>query len=150
MALSLSSPAFRQGEKIPDRYTCQGEDISPPLAWSEAPAGTRALALIMDDPDAPGGIFTHWVIFDLPPERRQLPEAVPAEFPDALQGRNDFGSNGYGGPCPPPGSPHHYRFILYALDQQLDVMAGSSKEQVVDAMKGHILGQGQLLGIYQR
>ncbi len=150
MALSLSSPAFRQGERIPARYTCQGEDISPPLAWSEAPAGTRTLALIMDDPDAPGGVFTHWVIFNLLPERRQLPEAVPAELPDALQGRTDFGSNGYRGPCPPPGSPHHYRFILYALDQQLDVMAGSSKKQALDAMKGHILSQGQLLGIYQR
>ncbi len=150
MALSLSSPAFRQGERIPARYTCQGEDISPPLAWNEAPAGTRTLALIMDDPDAPGGVFTHWVIFNLLPERRQLPEAVPAELPDALQGRTDFGSNGYRGPCPPPGSPHHYRFILYALDQQLDVMAGSSKKQALDAMKGHILSQGQLLGIYQR
>lgn len=150
MALSLSSQAFRQGERIPARYTCQGEDISPPLAWSEAPAGTRTLALIMDDPDAPGGVFTHWVIFNMPPERRQLPEAVPAELPDALQGRTDFGSNGYRGPCPPPGSPHHYRFILYALDQQLELLAGSSKKQAIDAMKEHILGQGQLLGTYQR
>jgi hypothetical protein len=104
----------------------------------------------MDDPDAPGGVFAHWVIFNMPPERRQLSESVPAELPGVLQGRNDFGTIGYSGPCPPPGSPHHYRFILYALDQQLDVMAGSPKKQVLDAMKGHILDQGQLLGTYQR
>ncbi len=150
MVMSLSSPAFRQGERIPAKYTCQGKDISPPLAWSGVPASTRSLALIMDDPDAPGGVFTHWVIFNIPPERRQLAEAVPAEFGSGLQGSTDFGSNGYGGPCPPPGHPHHYRFTLYALDGQLDLAAGSSKKQLLNAIRGRILDQGQLVGTYQR
>lgn len=151
MTLSVSSTAFQEGERIPAKYTCQGQDISPPLALSGTPEGTKTLALIMDDPDAPGGVFTHWVIFNLPPD--SLPEAVPTEpqLPSgALQGRNDFGKIGYGGPCPPPGSPHRYRFTLYALDKQLDLKAGSSKQQVLGAMRGHTLDQGQLAGTYQR
>jgi len=107
----------------------------------------------MDDPDAPGGVFTHWVLFNIPSDSRELLEAVPtqAQLPSgALQGKNDFGRVGYGGPCPPPGRPHRYRFTLYALDQALDLKAGASKKQVLDAMPGHILGQGQLTGTYQR
>lgn len=153
MTLSVSSPAFQEGEKIPAKYTCQGQDISPPLAWSGAPEETKTLALIMDDPDAPGGVFTHWVIFNLPADSHSLPEAVPTETEsprDALQGRNDFGKIGYGGPCPPPGYPHRYRFTLYALDRQLSLKAGSSKQQVLDATRGHTLAQGQLAGTYQR
>ena len=153
MLLSLSSPAFQEGERIPLKYTCQGEDISPKLDWSGVPEDARSLALIMDDPDAPSGIFTHWVIFNLPPDSQGLIEAVPSVFKldtGALQGRNDFGRIGYGGPCPPPGYPHRYRFTLYALDRQLDLEAGSSKNQVVNAAKGHILAQCQLIGTYQR
>jgi len=153
MTLSISSPAFQDREKIPAKYTCQGQDISPPLKWNGVPNETQSLALIVDDPDAPSGVFTHWVIFNLPPDSRELPEAVPAasQLPSgALQGKNDFGKIGYGGPCPPPGYPHRYRFTLYALDRQLDLKAGSSKKQVLNAMEGHILAQGQLTGTYQR
>jgi len=153
MTLSVSSPAFKEGERIPSKYTCEGQDISPQLKWNGVPEESKSLALIMDDPDAPSGVFTHWVIFNLPPDSQDLPEAVPSasQLPSgALQGRNDFGRIGYGGPCPPPGYPHRYRFTLYALDKNLDLGAGSSKNQVLSAAKGHILAQGQLIGIYQR
>ena len=153
MALSVSSPAFQEGDRIPSKYTCQGQDVSPPLAWSEPPGGTQSFALIMDDPDAPGGVFTHWVLFNIPPDSRQLAEAMPTQAQltsGALQGKNDFGRIGYGGPCPPPGRAHRYQFTLYALDQPLDLKAGASKKQVIDAMQGHILAQGQLAGTYQR
>ena len=153
MTLSLSSTAFKAGERIPVSYTCDGQDISPPLEWSEPPMGTRAFALIVDDPDAPGGVFTHWVIFNLSSDSRKLAEATPAQAqlsPGALQGKNDFGRIGYSGPCPPVGRPHHYQFNLYALDQTLNSKAGISRKELISAMAGHILAQGQLTGIYQR
>ena len=147
------SGAFVDGGIIPAKYTCQGQDISPPLTWSQPSAGTQSFALIMDDPDAPGGVFTHWVLYNVPSDSRELTEAVPsqAQLPSgALQGRNDFGRIGHGGPCPPPGRPHRYQFTLYALDQPLDLKAGASKKQVLNAIQGHILAQGQLTGTYQR
>jgi Raf kinase inhibitor-like YbhB/YbcL family protein len=153
MVLSVSSSAFAEGEVIPDSYTCQGRDISPPLAWSQPPAGTQSLALIVDDPDAPVGVFTHWVIFNIPADSGGLPEAVPtqAELPSgALQGKNDFGRTGYAGPCPPPGRPHRYQFTVYTLDGKLDLTADASKKQLLAAMQEHILAQGELSGIYQR
>ena len=153
MVIPVSSPAFQEGDKVPTKYSCQGQDVSPPLAWGQPPEGTQSLALIMDDPDAPSGVFTHWVIFNIPSDSCEVPEAVPtqAQLPSgALQGKNDFGRIGYGGPCPPPGRPHRYRFTLYTLDCSLDLKAGASKKQVLDAMQGHILGQGQLTGTYQR
>ena len=153
MTLPMSSQAFREGDRIPTKYTCEGQDVSPPLAWSEPPAGTQSFALIVDDPDAPGGVFTHWVLFNIPSDSRELPEAVPAQpqLPSgALQGKTDFGRIGYGGPCPPPGHPHRYQFTLYTLDQLLDLKAGASKKQVLEAMQGHILAQGQLTGTFQR
>jgi hypothetical protein len=153
MALTVSSSAFKEGDRIPAKYTCQGQDVSPPLAWGEPPAGTQSFALIVDDPDAPGGVFTHWVLFNIPPDSRNLPEAVPiqAELASgALQGKTDFGRTGYGGPCPPPGRPHRYQFTLYALDQPLGLEGGTSKKQLLSAMEGHILAQGQLTGTYQR
>ncbi len=153
MELSLSSTAFNEGDRIPVKYTCDGLDMSPPLAWGEPPQPTRAFALIVDDPDAPVRVFTHWVLFNLPADIRQLPEDIPAQQQlenGALQGKNDFGKTGYGGPCPPPGRAHRYRFTLYALDMPLDLKPGASKKQVLDAMEGHILGQGQLTGTYQR
>ena len=153
MALSISSPAFKDGERIPAKYTGDGQDVSPPLAWGDPPGQTQAFTLIMDDPDAPGGIFTHWVLFNLPASARQLAEGIPAQprlQNGALQGKNDFGKTGYNGPAPPRGPAHHYRFTLYALDKSLDLKAGASRSQVLAAMKGHILGQGQLTGIYQR
>ena len=151
--MELKSTVFQEGERIPARYSCQGQDISPPLVWGEVPEQTRSFALIMDDPDAPGGVFTHWVLFNIPPDSHELPEAVPtqSQLPNgALQGKNDFGKIGYGGPCPPPGRPHRYCFTIYALDQPLDLKAGAAKKQVLDAIQGHILAQGQLTGTYQR
>lgn len=151
--LVVSSPAFAEGTQIPEEYTCDGRDISPLLNWSEPPAGTRSLALIMDDPDAPGGVFTHWVIFNLPAGSTQLPAAVPTdpELPSgALQGSNDFGRIGYSGPCPPSGSPHRYRFTLYAVDEVLELSPGAAQSQVRQALEGHVLAQDQLTGTYQK
>jgi Raf kinase inhibitor-like YbhB/YbcL family protein len=153
MTLAITSPAFLEGDKIPDKHTCQGQDVSPPLAWSEPPEGTRSFTLIMDDLDAPGGVFIHWVIFNIPSDSRGLPEAVPTQeqLPSgALQGENNFGRIGYGGPCPPSGNAHQYKFTLYALEEPLSLKAGTSKKQVLEAMQGHILAQGELMGIYQR
>jgi Raf kinase inhibitor-like YbhB/YbcL family protein len=153
MTLSLSSSVFQDGGNIPTKYTCDGEDVSPPLAWDDPTAGTQCLVLVVDDPDAAGGVFTHWLLFNLPADSHELPEAVPAqnELPNgALQGKNDFAKIGYGGPCPPSGATHHYRFTIYALDQPLDLKAGVSRKQVIDAIKGHILAWGQLIGMYQR
>ncbi len=153
MALTVSSSAFQEGGEIPTKYTCEGQDVSPALIWGEPPAGTKSFALIVDDPDAPVGVFTHWVLFNLPADSSSLPEAVPAQnqLPDgSLQGKSDFGKIGYGGPCPPPGNPHRYQFTLYALDQILNLEAGASKKQVLEAMQGHVLAQGRLIGTYQR
>jgi Raf kinase inhibitor-like YbhB/YbcL family protein len=153
MALTISSPAFQEQGRIPAKYTCDGEDVSPPLTWGEVPEGTQSFALIMDDQDAPGGMFTHWALFNLPANNHELPEAVPIQGQlanGALQGKNGFGEIGYGGPCPPPGHLHRYQFTVYALDQPLNLKAGASKKQVIDAMRGHTLAQGQLIGTYQR
>jgi len=119
----------------------------------EPPTGTQTFALILDDLDAPGGVFTHWILLNIPSNSRELPEAVPTQAQlasGALQGKNDFGKTGYGGPCPPPGRPHRYQFTIYALDDSLDLEAGASKKQLLDAMQGHVLAQGQLTGTYRR
>ena len=153
MTIAISSPEFKKAEKIPAKFTGDGQGISPRLEWSGFPEQTQSLALIMDDPDAPGGTFTHWVIFNIPAEKPGLPEAVPNEprLPDgSLQGRNDSGGVGYYGPYPPIGSRHRYNFTLYALDRKLGLKAGASKEQLLKAMEGHILDQGRLFGVYQR
>ena len=153
MTLSIFSPAFGEGEVIPSIYTCEGSDISPQLDWIGIPEETKSLALIVDDPDAPSGTFTHWVIFNIPPDSNGLAEALPLTprlADGSVQGGNDFGRIGYGGPCPPPGKPHRYRFNLYALDKQIDLGAGSAKNQVLNAIENHILAKGQLSGTYQR
>ncbi|MCG6538096.1 MAG: YbhB/YbcL family Raf kinase inhibitor-like protein [Syntrophales bacterium LBB04] len=153
MAFRITSPVFREGETIPRAYTCQGQDISPPLIWGEPPTGTKAFALIMDDPDAPMGVFNHWMIFNIPAAERGLAEAVPVqgELPNgSLQGRNSFGRLGYGGPCPPPGGPHRYYFAFYALSEPLKLKAGAEKRQMLAAMKGHIIDQAELMGKYRR
>ena len=152
MAFELTSTAFAPGEPIPQKYTCDGEDISPPLQWSELPQGTQSLALICDDPDAPVGTWVHWVLYNLPAEARALPEAIPpdAELPDGSRhGQNSWRRLDYGGPCPPSGT-HRYFFKLYALDTVLDLKAGASKKQVLKAMEGHILAQAELMGVYSR
>jgi|ERR1039458_730677 Raf kinase inhibitor-like YbhB/YbcL family protein len=151
--MHLSSTDFKDGSQIPAKFTCSGEGFSPQLTWSAPPAKTASLALIVTDPDAPRGTWVHWVLYNLPAGTRALPEGLPAlgQLPDgALQGRNDFGEIGYGGPCPPPGSPHHYVFTLYALDAKLNLPVGEKQAQVEAAMKGHILASGRLVGLFQR
>jgi hypothetical protein len=151
--MNLTSTSFKDGSQIPAHYTCSGEGLSPQLAWSAPPARTASMALIVTDPDAPRGVFTHWVLYDLPVGMRTLTEGVPGvgQLVDgALQGRNDFGEIGYGGPCPPPGSPHHYIFTLYALDTKLNLPVGEKRAQVEAAMQGHILAKSRLVGLFQR
>ena len=151
-SLRIESAAFTEGGLIPERYTCDGADVSPPLSWTSVPAGTGSLALIADDPDAPGKTWVHWVLFDLPAESKGLPENVPGEKAPAAggkQGRNDFGKIGYGGPCP-PGGTHRYFFKLYALDSRLDLEPGASKQELLRVMEGHVLAEGQLMGKYRR
>ena len=153
MSFFISSTAFKDGERIPARYTCEGLNVSPPLSWGEPPAGTASLALIVDDPDATAGTFTHWVLFNIPVGIRGLDENIPRRESlenGALHGKTDYGTIGYGGPCPPPGPIHHYRFTVYALARAMDLKAGASKKQLLDAMKGRILAQVQLTGLYQR
>ncbi|MCD6192813.1 MAG: YbhB/YbcL family Raf kinase inhibitor-like protein [Candidatus Aminicenantes bacterium] len=152
MSLVLKSAAFSEGGWIPEKYTCDGDNVSPPLEWSGLPAGTTTLALICDDPDAPMGTWVHWVVFNIPPETDGLPENVPPERElkqGGLQGINDFRKIGYGGPCP-PGGTHRYFFKLYALDCRLDLPAGITKAQLMAAMEGHILDQAVLMGRYSR
>jgi Raf kinase inhibitor-like YbhB/YbcL family protein len=153
MTMELRSSAFRDGVTIPRPYTGDGKDVSPPLQWGEPPDGTRSFVLLADDPDAPRGIWVHWVLFNLPADLRALAEGVPTQptLPNgAKQGKNDFGKIGYGGPAPPKGKPHRYFFKLYALDTVLDLPPGATKDQVVKAMTGHILGEGQLMGTFAR
>lgn len=153
MSISLTSPAFAEDQPIPEKYTCAGPDVSPPLKWSSAPANTKSFALIVDDPDAPGGVWVHWVIYNLPSTTTALAENTPQlpKLSDGTkQGINDFRQTGYGGPCPPPGKPHRYFFKLYALDTLLDLKPGATKKDLLKAMEGHVLAEGQLMGIYQR
>jgi Raf kinase inhibitor-like YbhB/YbcL family protein len=153
MAFAMSSTSFQNGGDIPKKFTCDSADISPELSWTEPPAGTQSFTLIADDPDAPAGTWTHWVLFNVQPAARNLPEGVSKidELPDgARQGRNDFHKIGYNGPCPPPGKPHRYFFKLYALDRKLDLKPATSKQEVEQAMQGHILGTGERMGKYQR
>ncbi len=152
MALKVSSSAFEEGDMIPIKYTCDGEDVSPPLAWEGVPEGTRSIALICDDPDAPVGTWVHWVLYNLPPDSKGLPEAVPpAEVLEngARHGKNDWQRLGYGGPCP-PGGTHRYYFKVYALDTVLELESGTTKAQLLEAMEGHVLAEGQLMGRYKR
>lgn len=152
----LTSTAFETGHPIPGTFTCEGQDVSPPLAWTGAPEGVRSFALIVDDPDAPGKTFVHWVLFNLPPDVATLPQGldVEAQFgdrdPHPSEGVNDLGEPGYTGPCPPPGSgAHRYSFRLYALDTVLDLADGATKQQVIQAMEGHILAEADLMGTYE-
>ena len=152
MAIKVTSTAFKDGEIIPKQYTCDGNDISPPLTWSGAPQETKSIALICDDPDAPMGTWVHWVLFNLPPASNALPaEVSSAKVLDngAKHGKNDFRRFGYGGPCP-PGGTHRYYFKVYALDSMLDLDPGIMKADLVKAMQGHILAEGQLMGRYKR
>lgn len=146
--MELTSTAFQEGATIPKQHTGDGKDVSPPLRWSGAPAGVKSYALICDDPDAPRGTWVHWVLWNLPAEQQELPEGSLPK--GARQGKNDFGKNNYGGPAPPRGNPHRYFFKLNALDTTLDLPEGATKQQLEQAMKGHILASGQLMGKYSR
>jgi Raf kinase inhibitor-like YbhB/YbcL family protein len=149
----LIESVFKSQQPIPTQYTCDGENISPPLNFSQIPPKAKSLALIMDDPDAPKGTFDHWVVWNLPPDIKQLTEdakELTRLSPSPVQGVNGYGKAYYQGPCPPAGKPHHYHFKLYALDALLSLPEGSSKRQVEEAMKGHILVQAELIGTYQR
>ena len=156
--ITLTSSAFTEGTPIPKKYTGEGSDVSPPLTWTGLPTATKELALVCDDPDAPGGEpWVHWVIYKIPVHAVGLPEGVekkaqPAEPAGALQGRNSWPSDnlGYRGPKPPPGTPHRYFFSLYALDAELAVAPGLTKKALFQAMKGHEIGKGQLMGTFQR
>lgn len=153
MSIQLTSSAFTEGSAIPAKYTCDGQDVSPPLKLSSVPAGAKSIALICDDPDAPVGTWVHWVLYNIPATATDLPEGVPtreAVLDGAKQGLNDFRRVGYGGPCPPPGKPHRYYFKLYALDIELSLKPRATKKDVVGAMQGHILAEGQLMGTYKR
>lgn len=152
MDIKVTSAAFEEGGLIPPNYTCDGADISPPLRWDAAPEGTKSIALISDDPDAPMGTWVHWVLYNLPAETTELAENIPAQetLPNgAKQGITDFRRVGYGGPCPPSGT-HRYFFKIYCVDETLDLPPRSDKAALLKAMDGHVLAQGQLMGKYER
>jgi Raf kinase inhibitor-like YbhB/YbcL family protein len=152
MTLQLTSTAFEEGQPIPLDHTGEGRDVSPQLKWTDPPAGTRSFALICEDPDAPRGIFTHWVVFNIPVRSRELPEGVQRSEGLAngtRQGRSDFGKVGYHGPKPPEGKPHRYFFKLFALDCMLEVTGGDTRDHVLKAMKGHTLTEAQLMGTFK-
>ena len=152
MTVSLSSSAFEEGQMIPSKFTCDGADVSPPLTWTGIPEGTKSIALIGDDPDAPMGTWVHWVMWNIPPGTKALGENVPPQFElsdGSRQGVSDFGRPGYGGPCP-PGGTHRYYFKVYALDAMLELPSQTRKADVLDAADGHVLAEGQLMGRYRR
>jgi Raf kinase inhibitor-like YbhB/YbcL family protein len=151
MTFHLNTTAFPDAA-IPKKFTCDGPDLSPPLAWTDPPKGTESLALIVDDPDAPAGTWVHWVLYDIPADTRELSEGVPKtrSLPNgARQGRNDFGKIGYNGPCPPRGRVHHYSFKLYSLDSMLNLGPGATKAQLQRAIGAHVLAQTEIIGRFQ-
>jgi Raf kinase inhibitor-like YbhB/YbcL family protein len=154
MPFSLFSKDFKPGDMISPKFTCEGDNLSPALTWGDPPLKTASFALICDDPDAPRKTWVHWVIYGIPAEARGLPQGVEKsrELADgSRQGPNDSGQTGYSGPCPPPGhGPHRYFFRLYALDLKLDLAPGATKEAVMAAIQGHILGQAEVMGRYER
>ncbi len=154
-SIPLTSEAFVNDQPIPQKYACNGDNVSPPIHWGDTLPDVKSFALIMDDPDAPGGTYVHWVVYSIPPTARSLPEDVPADTDitgitgGGKQGANGSGKSAYGGPCP-PGGTHHYFFKLYALDIMLDLPAGSTRSQLEQAMKGHVLAYGELVGLYSK
>ena len=144
--IKITSSAFQDGGNIPSKFTCDGSDTSPPLHITGVPSGVKSLVLIADDPDAPGGLFTHWLMWNIPPQTSSIPEGNAT---NGMQGTNDFGKSGYRGPCPPPGT-HRYSFKIFALDRELDLRSGAKRNQLDAAMKGHVIAQGELVGRYAR
>ena len=151
--IRISSDAFANGARIPDTYTCSGENISPPLAFGPFPAGTKSLVVVCEDPDCASGTFIHWILYNIPPSTTGLEGGVPRKLvlPDgSAHGLNDFGRMEYGGPCPPPGKPHRYSFLLLALDTVLHLRAPVTRKSIGAAIEGHILAKGELVGIFSR
>ena len=144
--MKITSSAFQQGGNIPSKFSCDGANTSPPLQVSDVPSGAKSLVLVVDDPDAPSGLFTHWTVWNIPPQTSTIAEG---STPKGVQGTNDFGKSGYGGPCPPSGA-HRYYFKIFALDRDLDLPSGAKRSQLDAAMKGHVIAQGQLMGRYAR
>lgn len=147
MTLLVASEAFAEGEHLATKHTCDGSNVSPPLRWNQVPDGTQSLAVVCEDPDAPGGMFTHWVLYDLPADTRRLPEASSG---GGKEGINSFNRPGYSGPCPPPNGSHRYVFRVFALDLASIGPPGLSREKALAAFEGHVLGEGTLMGRYQR
>lgn len=153
MEIKVTSKSFKEGEMIPAKFTCDGDDISPDIAWDKIPEGTKSFAIIADDPDAPHKTWVHWVIFNISPDKKELLEHMSSNeslLNGAKQGVNDFGKTGYNGPCPPPGNPHRYYFKVYALDSVLQLGPRAQKPDLVKAMEGHVIGHGELMGKYAR
>lgn len=148
MDITITSNAFANDSLIPSRYTCDGANVSPQLSWTNGPENTKSYALICDDPDAPSKTWVHWLVFNIPAETNSIDEGA-ASIAGAQYGKNDFGNTNYGGPCPPSGT-HHYHFKIYALNCMLPLKNGATKKEIEDAMKGHILAQGELVGLYSR
>jgi Raf kinase inhibitor-like YbhB/YbcL family protein len=144
--VKITSSAFNEGGNIPSKFTCDGSDTSPPLQLTSVPLGAKSLVLIADDPDAPGGLFTHWLVWNIAPQTNSIAEGTA---PKGVHGTNDFGKSGYKGPCPPPGT-HRYSFKIFALDRELDLRSGAKRSQVDAAIKGHVVAQGELVGRYSR
>ena len=142
--MKITSSAFQEGGNIPPKFTCDGGDSSPPLRIAEIPSGAKTLALVVDDPDAPSGLFTHWIVWNISPQTNAIAEG---SAPQGVQGTNDFGKSGYGGPCPPSGT-HRYYFKIFALDQTLDLRSGAKRQELDKAMSGHVIAEGQLMGRY--
>jgi len=152
MALNLRTTAFENGAKIPEKHTCKGEDVPPPLSWDGVPGGTASLAMTLEDPDAPGGTFLHWIIYDIPAQSKGLELIVPVEKHlknGAIQGKNDFGKTGYGGPCPPKGEEHRYFFRLYALKKKLRPESIHRLEDFYKAINGLVLDKAEYMGRFQ-
>ena len=144
--IKITSSAFQEGGNIPSKFTCDGSDTSPPLQITSVPSEAKSLVLIADDPDAPGGLFTHWLVWNIPPQTNSIAEG---SAPKGVHGTNDFGKPDYKGPCPPPGT-HRYSFKIFALDRELDLRGGAKRSQLDAAMKGHVIAQGELVGRYAR
>ena len=144
--MKITSSAFQQGANIPSKFSCDGANTSPPLQISDSPTEAKSLVLIVDDPDAPSGLFTHWAVWNISPQTSTIAEG---STPKGAQGTNDFGKSGYGGPCPPSGT-HRYYFKIFALDRELDLPSGAKRSQLDAAMKGHVVAQGELMGRYSR
>jgi Raf kinase inhibitor-like YbhB/YbcL family protein len=152
MTFNITTTAYERGAKIPVKYTCQGDNTSPPLRWEYPPKNTTSFALIMEDPDAPGGTFTHWIVYNLPPDCRELEIAAPMEKNlenGAIQGKNDFGKTGYGGPCPPKGELHRYIIRVFALNKKLPPESANKSDGFYSTIEDHILDEASYMGVYK-